>query len=90
MLCAQPALAMDLIESYEKALSYDSGIAEARATLEAERANIDVSRANLLPQVNAFGEAQHIDSDPDNADGDSYKTLSYGLELTPVPSWRLV
>ncbi|MEX2473677.1 TolC family outer membrane protein [Marinobacter sp.] len=79
---AQPVLAMNLVETYEKALSYDSGIAEARATLRAEQANIDVSRANLLPQINAFGNAQHTDSEPDNTTGDSYKTFSYGVELT--------
>lgn len=81
-LAVQPALAMNLIETYEKALTYDSGIAEAQATLQAEQAGIDVSRANLLPQVNAFGDARHTDVDPDNASGDSYKTFSYGVELT--------
>lgn len=82
MFAAQPALAMSLIETYEKALSYDSGIAEARATLEAEHANINVVRSRLLPQVNVFGNAQHINSDPDNASDDSYSALSYGVELT--------
>lgn len=82
MFSAQPALAMNLIETYEKALTYDSGIAEARATLEAERANTDVVRSSLLPRVNAFGNTQHIEVNPDNASDDSYQTLSYGVELT--------
>ncbi|MCL7944035.1 TolC family outer membrane protein [Marinobacter sp. ATCH36] len=81
-IAAQPVLAMNLIETYEKALTYDSGIAEARATLQAEQASIDISRADLLPRVNAFGDARHTDTDPDNASGDSYKTFSYGVELT--------
>ncbi|MGF2688470.1 TolC family outer membrane protein [Marinobacter sp. DUT-3] len=81
LLAAQPALAMDLIETYEKALSYDSGIAAARASFEAQEAGTDVSRANLLPQVNAFGEANYTDSESSNQDVD-YTTLAYGVRLT--------
>lgn len=81
-LAAQHVPAMNLVETYEKALTYDSGIAESRATLQAEQAGIDVSRANLLPRLNAFGDARHTDIDPDNASEDSYKTFSYGVELT--------
>ena len=62
-LAAQHVPAMNLVETYEKALTYDSGIAESRATLQAEQAGIDVSRANLLPRLNAFGDARHTDID---------------------------
>jgi len=81
LLAAQPALSMDLVETYEKALSYDSGIATARATFEAQKAASDVSRSNLLPQIGAFGEASHTDVDGPNQDA-AYKTYAYGVELT--------
>ncbi len=61
LMLAQPALAIDLMETYEKALSYDSGIAAAEASFEAQRAASDVTRSALLPQVGAFGEANYID-----------------------------
>ena len=81
LLAAQPALSMDLVETYEKALSYDSGIATARATFEAQKAASDVSRSNLLPQIGALGEASHTDVDGPNQDA-AYKTYAYGVELT--------
>lgn len=80
-LSAHPVLAMDLVETYEKALSYDSGIASARATFEAQQANIDVSRSSLLPQIGAFGDASHIDSDGPGQNV-SYKSYQYGVQLT--------
>lgn len=80
-LSAHPVLAMDLVETYEKALSYDSGIASARATFEAQQANIDVSRSSLLPQIGAFGDASHIDGDALGQDI-SYKSYQYGVQLT--------
>lgn len=90
LLIAQPALSMDLIGTYEKALSYDSGIAGARASFEAQQAAIDVSRSSLLPQIGAFGEATHTDSDGPSQDID-YRTLAYGLQLNQplfrVDSW---
>ncbi|WP_166258930.1 TolC family outer membrane protein [Marinobacter salicampi] len=81
LLSTQPVLALDLVETYEKALSYDSGIAAARASFEAQDANINVVRSNLLPQVSAFGDASYTDSDSDFRDVD-YTTLSYGLQLS--------
>ncbi|MDX1636049.1 MAG: TolC family outer membrane protein [Marinobacter sp.] len=81
LLACQPVLALDLVGTYEQALSYDSGIAAARASLEAQRANIDVSRSNLLPQVSAFGDASYIDTNSDNLD-DDYTTIGYGVQLT--------
>lgn len=81
LLSAQTALGMDLIETYEKALSYDSGIAAARASLEAQEAGSDVTRSQLLPQIGAFGDANHIDVDGPTQDN-SYKAFSYGVQLT--------
>ncbi len=81
VMAAQPALAIDLIETYEKALSYDSGIAAAQASFEAQQAASDVSKSALLPQVGAFGNANHTDLDGDVQD-DSYKSTSYGVQLT--------
>ncbi|WP_372980971.1 TolC family outer membrane protein [Marinobacter sediminum] len=81
LMVAQPALAIDLMETYEKALSYDSGIAAAEASFEAQRAASDVTRSVLLPQVGAFGEANHIDVEGPNQDN-SYRELAYGVQLT--------
>lgn len=81
LLVAQPALSVDLMETYQKALSYDSGIAAARATYEAQQANVDVSQSTLLPQVGAFGSAGYTDQDGPNVDNGS-RTLSYGVQLT--------
>lgn len=81
LMAAQPVLSMDLVETYEKALSYDSGIAAARASFEAQQAASDVSQSALLPQVNAFGEGNYIDVDGPGQDN-SYRELNYGVQLT--------
>lgn len=81
LLAASPVFAMNLIETYEKALSYDSGIAAARASFEAQEAGTDVSRANLLPTINAFGEANYTDTESSDQNVD-YTTLAYGVRLT--------
>lgn len=78
---AQPGFATGLIEAYEKALSYDSEIASARATVDAQRAVIDVRRSGLLPAINLTGSASHTDTDRPTSE-DSYKTVGYGVELT--------
>ena len=81
LMAAQPALSMDLVETYEKALSYDSGIAAAQASFEAQQAASDVSQSALLPQIGAFGEGNYIDVDGPNQDN-SYRELNYGVQLT--------
>ncbi|SFR85483.1 outer membrane protein [Marinobacter daqiaonensis] len=81
LFSAHGALAMDLMETYEKALSYDSGIAAARASLRAQEATADISRSALLPQISAYGDANHIDSDGPNQDV-SYQSYGYGVQLT--------
>ncbi|SOB76677.1 outer membrane protein [Marinobacter sp. LV10R510-11A] len=81
LLAAQPALSLDLVETYEKALSYDSGIAAAQARFESQQAASDVSQSALLPQIGAYGEARHIDSDSPIQDN-SYRELNYGVQLT--------
>jgi outer membrane protein len=81
LLAAQPAVSMDLVDTYRKALSYDSGIATAQATFEAQQAASDISRSALLPQIIGFGEANHTDVDGPNQDT-SYKTFAYGVRLT--------
>lgn len=80
ILVAQPVLSLDLIETYEKALSYDSGIAAARASFDAQKANVDVSKSSLLPQIGAFGEMTY--SDVDARMNDSYTTTAYGVRLS--------
>ncbi|GGE74583.1 hypothetical protein GCM10011533_28790 [Streptosporangium jomthongense] len=83
LLAAQPALSLDLVEAYEKALSYDSGIAAAQARFESQQAASDVSQSALLPQIGAYGEARHIDSDgPSPGQDNSYRELNYGVQLT--------
>lgn len=81
LLAAQPALSLDLVETYEKALSYDSGIAAAQARFKSQQAASDVSQSALLPQIGAYGDAQHIDVDGPNQDN-SYRELNYGVQLT--------
>lgn len=81
LMVAQPALSINLMETYEKALSYDSGIAAAEASFEAQKAASDVTRSVLLPQVGAFGEANYIDVEGPNQDN-SYRELAYGVQLT--------
>lgn len=81
LLAAQPAFSLDLVETYEKALSYDSGIAAAQARFESQQAASDVSQSALLPQIGAYGDAQHIDIDGPNQDN-SYRELNYGVQLT--------
>jgi outer membrane protein len=81
LFAAQPAMAMDLVETYEKAISYDSGIASARAQLEAQQAGIDISQSSLLPQIGLFGEA--ADNDIESSGQDiSYREYRYGIQLT--------
>jgi outer membrane protein len=88
LLAAQSAFSLDLMETYEQALTYDSGIASAMAQLDAQRAAIDISKSALLPQVSAFGEASHTDVDTGQGaanafnTSDSYKTFNYGIQLT--------
>lgn len=83
LLAAQPALSLDLIETYEKALSYDSGIAAAQARFESQQAASDVSQSALLPQIGAYGEARHVDTDgPTEGQDNSHKELNYGVQLT--------
>ncbi|MBW0149371.1 TolC family outer membrane protein [Marinobacter arenosus] len=81
LLVAQPTLAMDLVETYEKALSYDSGIAAAQASFEAQQSASEVTRSVLLPQIGAFGDANYIDIDGPNQDN-SYRELGYGVQLS--------
>ena len=81
LLVSQSALGLNLVESYEKAIVYDSGIASARATLDATRQAEGVTRSPLLPRIAAFGAATHEDSDEPNSN-DSYKLFRYGLQLS--------
>ena len=82
LLAAQPAFSLDLMETYEKALSYDSGIASAMAQFQAQQAASDVSRSSLLPQVGAFAEASHVNADPKQGSSRNYRPLTYGVQLT--------
>ena len=69
LLAAQPALALDLMETYEKALSYDSGIASAMAQFQAQQATSDVSKSALLPKISAVGSASYTRFKPRNIPG---------------------
>src|SRR5690554_5568466 len=82
LLAAQPAFSLDLMETYEKALSYDSGIASALAQFEAQQAASDVSRSSLLPQIGAFAEASHVNAEPKQGSSTNSRPLSYGVQLT--------
>jgi len=74
---------MDLVESYTKALGYDSGIAAAKANYNASEDAVDISRSPLLPLLVGTGEARHVDRDTrGDALDTSYKSYSAGLSLT--------
>ncbi|MBS3804807.1 MAG: TolC family outer membrane protein [Oleiphilaceae bacterium] len=81
MAAAQPGFATGLTEAYEKALSYDSDIASARATADAQRAVTDVRRSGLLPVLDLIGSAGYTDTESPRTD-DSFTRLRYGVELT--------
>ncbi|MBZ2170164.1 TolC family outer membrane protein [Marinobacter sp. F4216] len=81
LFATQSVFSMDLVETYEKALSYDSGIAAAQARFEAQEAASDVTRSALLPQIGAFGDANYIDVDGPNQDA-GYRELGFGAQLT--------
>lgn len=79
LLPATQAHGEGLMEVYEKALSYDSGLAAARAAREAREAAVDESRAPLLPQLDAFGESSYTERN--TMDGD-LTAHEYGLQLS--------
>ncbi len=78
---SQPLWAENLMQVYQKALSYDSGLAASRYAYRASQAAIDQSRATLLPNFSAFGNATHNFYDPGNG-SDTYNTANYGLKLS--------
>lgn len=69
LLAAQPAFSLDLVEAYEQALSYDSGIASAMAQFQAQQATSDVSKSALLPKISAVGSASYTRFKPRNIPG---------------------
>ena len=70
--------ASGLLNVYEQALAYDSGLAAERFAFEAEEAGVDQSRSALLPQINAFAEGSHVDqTSPD----DEFTRYQYGVRL---------
>ena len=81
LMVSRVALSLDLVGSYEKAIAYDSGIATARANLDATEEATGVTLGALLPQVSAFGSAVHENSDEPFGE-ESYKLLTWGLQLT--------
>ena len=69
LLAAQPAFSLDLMETYEKALSYDSGIASSLARFQAQQATSDVSKSSLLPKISAVGSASYTSFEPRSVPG---------------------
>ncbi len=78
MALSLPAGAESLVTVYEQALAYDSGLAASRAARDSSREAINESRANLLPQLNAFAESNYTER---STDDDSITTHRYGLRL---------
>lgn len=81
-LITGPANAVDLVTVYEQALAYDSELAASRASHNAQLAASDQTRAALLPQLNAFGEAALGYQDTEVAGSDDFTSTGFGLELT--------
>lgn len=70
--------ATGLLNVYEQALAYDSGLAAQRFAYQAESEGVDQSRAALLPRINAFAEASQVDRTDLVDDFSRYR---YGVRL---------
>lgn len=84
LLLSANASALDLLQAYKDAQSYDSQIASARLQRDATREREVQARAGLLPQVGLNAAINRIDGDAKLAQGSvpiSYTADSYQLQL---------
>ena len=51
LLASSSALAIDLVSVYEQAVQYDSNLAAAQASYEAEQEGTAITEASLLPNI---------------------------------------
>lgn len=82
-LTASPlAQAVDLVGVYRQALDYDSELAAARASYQAQEEQVYEARAGLLPRLSAGASAAHVQQDGSGSRRDSYRSLGYSLTLS--------
>ncbi|MCL2022407.1 MAG: TolC family outer membrane protein [Betaproteobacteria bacterium] len=83
---APSVVALDLLETYRRAQSYDAQFIAARATLEAERERLPQARAALLPYLSLSGHSTVNDNRTRYSHASTqearYNSHSYGLTLT--------
>lgn len=75
-----PAHAVDLLDVYESARSYDATIQAAVHELEAARQNVPLARSAFRPQVGLSGEASLTDFNSDNSE--TYIGTRLGLQVS--------
>lgn len=74
--------AADLVTVYQHALDYDSELAAARATYQAQEEVVNEARSGLLPQVGAGASLSRNKRDSDLAGDNTYNSFGYSIELT--------
>ncbi len=87
LLASSSALAIDLVSVYEQAVQYDSNLAAAKASYQAEQEGTAITEASLLPNITASASAanskQKFDDEvPPSAIDDSFNSTEYGVSLT--------
>ena len=83
LLVTGPALGDNLLQVYERAVSSDARIREARATRDAAQELEPLARSLLLPNLSAGGTANLNRFDRKSIDfQDTYSNTSVGLNLT--------
>ncbi len=75
------ATALDLIEAYRAAQTYDSQFASARAAREANSEKSVQGRAGLLPSVNVTASANKVNGESTINPNINYSANSYQLQL---------
>ncbi len=84
MVCsaaASQALAYNLSEAYQDALSNDAKLASARAALEADRQLVPLARSRTRPQINGSAAVNRIRSDTNLTDPANFTGQTYGVNL---------
>ncbi len=74
--------AADLVTVYQHALDYDSELAAARATYQAQEEVINEARSGLLPQVGAGATLSRNKRDSEMTGDNTYNSFGYSIELT--------
>lgn len=74
--------AADLLTVYQHALDYDSELAAARATYQAQEESVYEARSGLLPQIGAGASLSRNRRDSELTGKNTYNSFGYSIELT--------